>query len=144
LLLELGKREKTLLAQVLNLYPRVPSAHLQPGKPGAGPGLEATQRLLNEALAEQRAENRKQLDALLSDEHRWTQTEMGWKLTLSPGDAEWLLQILNDIRVGSWVLLGSPEERFEVVNQETAPHLWAMEIAGSFQIALLEAMESET
>ena len=33
----------------------------------------------------------------------------GLQLTLSGPEIEWLLQVLNDVRVGSWIALGSPD-----------------------------------
>jgi hypothetical protein len=48
--------------------------------------------------------------------------------------------VLNDVRVGSWVLLGSPEE-MAVDLTETNAHLFrAMEMAGYFQAQFLQAL----
>lgn len=140
-LFELGYREKELLVQILELYPRIPPAAHRLSKRGRLPDLDAGQRLLEEALLEHRAENRRQLQALLNEPRRLTSTPTGWQLTLSTGDLEWLLQVLNDIRVGCWVNLGSPETRIPPLTEKNAPDLWAMEIAGSFQMRFLEAVE---
>lgn len=141
----LSRREKHLLVALLQRYPCVPSAHQPISKSGLLRNQDSTQRLLDEAMAEQRAENKKQLQALLGDAGRLKQTEAGWQLSLSRADTEWLLQVLNDIRVGSWVLLGSPEEKMELslLNAKTAPHFWAMEMSGHFQMQLLEALDLE-
>ncbi len=141
LVFHLGQREKRLLVQILKLYPRVPSAHHKLSQGSRGPNAEANQRLLDEALAEQRAENKKQLEALLTDRQRLQETETGWHLCLSPAEVEWVLQVLNDIRVGSWVILGSPEEKVTELNAKTLPDLAAMETAGYFEAQLLEALE---
>ena len=56
---------------------------------------------------------------------------------------EWLLQALNDIRVGSWLALGSPDGPVEILaalTDKTAPDFWAMEISGHFQAVLLAAV----
>ena len=143
-LFHLAKREKALLLQILELYPRIPPAHHRLSRKGGLPDHEANQRLLDEALNEQRADNRRQLQALLTNPRRFTELDNGWRLSLSPGELEWLLQVLNDIRVGSWVELGSPEEKIDQLTEETAPHVWAMELAGHFQMCLLEALEGET
>jgi hypothetical protein len=140
----LGPRERRSLPQILNLYPRVPPAHHVLSKSGRLPDAEANQRLLDEALAEQRAENKKQVQALLADPRRFEQTETGARLSLSRAEADWLLQMLNDVRVGSWVILGSPEGKPGEVTIATAPHYIAMEMAGYFQMQLLEALEGET
>jgi hypothetical protein len=137
----LGRREKQVLLGLLNLYPCLPAAHQPLSKSGGLPGQETGQGLLDEALAEQRQENRRQLQALLADPGRFQEQETGWRLSLSPADLEWLLQVLNDIRVGSWVLLGSPEEQLVGLDEKTAPHYWAMEMSGQFQMQFLEAMQ---
>jgi hypothetical protein len=139
LLFRLGRREKDLLLAVLKLYPCIPSAY-QPLTKSAS--LEdSAQQLLDEALAEHRAENKKLLRALLADPKKLVETKSGWRLSLSPTDFEWLLQILNDIRVGNWAILGSPEECLAPLNTATLPHLWAMQTAGAFQMEMLEALE---
>ena len=136
---QLGKRERELWLAVLRLYPSVPPAHQRLSKTVTLE--ESAQQLLNEALAEQRAENRSRLEALTGDLKRWTRLDSGWRLELSSFEVEWLLQVLNDIRIGSWIALGSPEGRLDTITQETAPHLWSMEMAGAFEMVLLEALE---
>jgi hypothetical protein len=143
LLFQLGKREKSLLLDVLRLYPRIPSAYQPLSKRANVPDPQSSQRLLDEALAEQRAENKKRLQTFLDAPRRFQDNEAGCRLALVPAEAEWLLQILNDIRVGSWVILGSPEPKQElrVLNEKTGPHFWAMEMSGYFQMSLLVGME---
>jgi len=139
LVLQLGGREKHLFFELLKLYPCITEAQrLQ--KPAQM--LDSSQRLLAEALAEQRTEYKKQLEAFLADPLRFEKTDSGWRFSLSTVESEWLLQILNDVRVGSWIRLGSPEEQLEIklLNENTAPHFWAMELAGHFQMGLLEAL----
>jgi hypothetical protein len=144
LVFDLGQREKRSLPQILKLYPCVPSAHHMLSKSGRVPDRVANQQLLDEALAEQRAENKTLVEALLEDSRRFEHTETGVRLSLSPADVEWLMQVLNDIRVGSWVILGSPENKPAELNAATAPHFLAMEMAGYFQMQLLEALQHET
>ena len=141
---EFGAREKRLLMELLNLYPCIPPAHQRISKSGRLPDQAASQHLLDEALAEQRAENKKQIQRLVSDPARFAPHGSAFRLSLSTGETEWLLQVLNDIRVGSWILLGSPEERIGTLNAETAQHLWAMEMAGAIQMAMLQALEGGT
>lgn len=135
-------REKHLLLELLKLYPQMPSRPNTVSKSGHLPDQATTQRLLDEALAEQRAQNGRQLRCLVSDPRNWIHEEAHWLFTLAKPDLEWTLQVLNDIRVGSWILLGSPEQWSETVNPETAPHLWAMELAGAFQMVFLHALEA--
>ena len=135
-----GAREKSLLLGLLKLYPRIPAAHRLKR---AQQLPDSSQKLLDEALAEQRTENKKQIEAFLAEPARFEQTAAGWRFSLSRAEVEWLLQILNDIRVGSWINLGSPDEKrgMRLLNKETAPDFWAMEMAGALQMQMLEALK---
>ncbi len=137
------RREKGLLRELLQRYPLVSGATERPhGAAAADPETES-RRLLADALAAQRQETKRQVQAMLNEPGRFQETESGCHLTLSPPQMEWLLQVLNDIRVGSWITLGSPDtEKGESValDAETAPHLWLMEFAGYFEMQLLGAM----
>ncbi len=137
----LSPREHHLFLQVLQLYPCIPPAHQRLSKAPATGKLQESQRLLDEALAEQRAAHKQQIEALLNDPRYFTQVEKDWCLSISRADGEWLLQIFNDIRVGSWVNLGSPEDIHSALNEKSAPDFWAMELAGLFQVHLLEALK---
>jgi hypothetical protein len=132
--------EKQLLLKVLEQYPCIPPAHQRLSKSATTPEPKVSQQLLDEALAEQRSDNRRNLQALLEDPHRFEKDERGWRLSLGLREAEWLLQILNDVRVGSWLRLGSPEPITETLTEDNAPAFWTMEMAGVFQAHLLEAL----
>ena len=132
--------EKQLLLKVLEQYPCIPPAHQPLSKSATAPEPKVSQQLLNEALAEQRSENRRNLQALLEDPHRFEKDEHGWRFSLGVPEVEWLLQILNDVRVGSWLRLGSPEQLTEALTEERATDFWTMEMAGVFQAHLLEAL----
>lgn len=138
----LAKPEQQLLMAMLKLYPCIPPAHHQLSKLAKHPSKDPNQRLLDEALSEQREENKRLIQAFVNDSERIVETEKGFRLTLSGSDVEWLLQVLNDVRIGNWVLLGSPEEGAPgvEVNEKTAPHIWALEVSGHFQVRLLEAL----
>lgn len=137
----LPKREKQLLLAVLDRYPLVPSAHQRLTK--SSTACETNQRLLDESLAEQRLEHKRRLTTWLKDEQRFKEGNTGCQMVLARSDIEWLLQVLNDIRVGSWIILGSPEKdiRDFEPTEITAPYAWAMELAGLFEAALLEGLE---
>jgi hypothetical protein len=138
----LGKRENLALLDVLKRFPLVPPAHHALRHSAAAAAEGPGQALLEEVLDEHRRENQRHLLALLKSRQRWQPAHDGCRLTLSAPDVEWLLQVLNDVRVGSWIRLGAPEKSlwdFDL-NAETAPHAWAMETAGYFQMHLLEAL----
>jgi len=141
---ELGKREKRLLLEVLKLYPLIPSTYHKPSKSLDETEVAATQKLLQEALAERKQESKKQLQSMLNEVSRFKETKSGYRFILSPQQADWLLEVINDIRVGSWILLGQPDEKqgttFDLT-ETNARYLWAMEVCGYFQFALLKAFE---
>lgn len=141
--LHLGQRERRLLGDVLGLYPRIPPGHQRLSKSGKLPDTKGAQRLLDQALAEQREQNKRQVQTLLQRAEKPGETQPGWRLSLSGTEIEWLLQVLNDVRIGSWIILGSPEENIEaaLLNEKTAPDFLAMELSGHLQMQLLEAVE---
>ena len=62
-------------------------------------------------------------------------------MTLTAGEIEWLLQVLNDVHVGNWILMGSPEKRTRLSPEnENARFVDAMYLAEFFQGELLEAI----
>jgi hypothetical protein len=139
----LTRAEKQAFTHLLELYPLVPASHQRLTKGVQEKAVEEGQQLLDEALAAQRAANRRQIDDWLKLPERFKAAKSGFSFTLMRSDVEWLLQVLNDIRVGSWLLLGSPDEPLdpeEVPKDLTG--LWAaMEITGLFQMRLLHAAE---
>ena len=144
LLFQLGRQEKRLLLDLLKRYPCLPLEHQPLSKHANLPNQQSSQALLQEALAEQREENKKLLQAFLAAPARLHDTQTGCRLSVPKSDLEWLLQILNDIRIGSWIRLGSPEEKLDRINEQTAPDLWAMEVAGFFQMQILHACQHQS
>jgi hypothetical protein len=141
---QISRREKALLLEVLKLYPLVPSTHHRISDSPLSADAQANQQLLEEAINEQRTENRKQLEALLQQPDRFREASGGYHFRLTPPELECLLQVLNDIRVGSWLQLGSPDEKQGKrlrLSLQNARYLWAMELAGHFQAALLAAQQ---
>ena len=108
-----------------------------------GAAEEENQRLLDEALAAHREEQAQLVRAFLDEPDRFAAVKEGWRFQLTAPQIEWLLQVLNDVRVGNWVVLGSPDfEQGEQVplTDENAERLWLMETAGFFQDHLLGAV----
>ena len=133
--------EQQLLARVLEFYPCLPPAHQRLCRAGGLPEEEAAQRLLDEALAEQRRENKQQTRALLADRQRFHQTATGWHLRLSPAELEGVFQVLNDVRIGCWVRLGSPEGPVPRVDERNVHLVAAMEQSAHLQMEFLKALE---
>jgi hypothetical protein len=141
LVFQLGQRERQLLLAALDLYPLVPASYHRLSKQGKGPKADENQRLLEEALAEQRQENRRQVQAMLNEPQRFRKTKTGLELALTHAQAEWLLQVLNDVRVGSWLALGEPEHGEEPpIRERNAKYFFALEVCGLFESVLLAAL----
>jgi hypothetical protein len=141
LVFHLSQNEKRLLLETISLYPLVPAAHHRLSQGQIAGQSEDNQHLLEEALAEQRQENRRQVLTMLNDPQRFREIKSGFELTLSPAQVEWLLQVLNDVRVGCWLALGEPEpgEKPEVT-EHNVKYLLGMELGGFFQSGLLAAL----
>lgn len=142
----IGKREREMLFTLLKKYPVLPASHFRKGAE-TGKKERSDAELLEEALAEQQRDNRRRLEQMLKEQGRFEEDELGYRFRLSPPEMEWLLQVLNDIRVGSWALLGGPDlqESFflnQVKPDEQSVQLaWSMEVAGLFQHSILQAFE---
>jgi len=146
-LFHISKREKGLLFEVLKLYPLIPIAHHRVCQTSAAPRAAESQKLLESALADRTRENKRQLLAMLKQELRLQETDGAHRLTLSGPQMEWLLQVLNDIRVGSWLILGEPDEKKGKpieLNDENARYYAAMEFCGLFQMTLLDAFQQSS
>lgn len=143
-LFHLHKREKELLVELLKLYPLTPPAHFTISKVGDPETMSAAQQILEDAVAEQHRQNKAQLDQMLADPQRFEEAQSGVRLRLTRGQLNWLLEVLNDIRIGSWIRLGEPwyeELKQPKLGLKNARHFWAMELAGHFQAELLEALQ---
>jgi hypothetical protein len=137
---QLSTIEKRALFAVIRQYPLVPAAH---HRLTLGPDRIDDQALLEESLQEHRRAQRKQVETMLRAKSKFRETEDGWLFSLKPGQMEWLLQVLNDVRVGSWLALGSPDGPQEVVaavNENNVRQFRIMELAGRFQMVLLMAL----
>ena len=136
--LQLRPGEKRLLVEVLQLYPLVDTAYHR-ATHSADPRVD--QKLLEEALAALKQENQDRLRVFLDLPQRFQETKNGWRLMVEIQDVEWLLQVVNDIRVGSWLKLGMPDERSEeklALSQGHVRYLVAMEWSGLLEGLLLE------
>jgi len=138
----LSRRDKSLLLSILKLFP---ATDLQKHRltQGQDPAIAAGQDWLTDAMGEQRRQHAQRIEALLKNPSQFFRGETdALQLVLSVEQLEWLLQALNDVRVGSWSRLGCPEmaeARRSVLNEQSAAHYTAMEVSGYFQSALLDA-----
>jgi len=140
---ELAKEEHILLWHLLQQYPLVPPRHQRLSRNGAD--QEDNQQLLEEALRERRTANRRKVELMLKEAGRFLaipDTE-NLRVTFTFGELDWLLQICNDLRVGSWLALGSPDVdvRPDLKGKpEVARYYFNMEVSGFFEMQFIRAL----
>ena len=141
---ELSRRERQMLTALLKLYPLLNSDYHEISKSN-GEKMDEGRKLLREAMEEMRIQNKKAVVDFL-DERNWSsQANDVFSVALSRERMDWLLTVLNDVRVGSWVKLGKPDsQRGDEISStiKTLPYIGAMELSGLFQSVLLQALES--
>jgi len=140
---EFAPVEKGLLFHLLGLYPAVPVSYHKLTKGRRIPHESENQELLNEAIKSQREENQKEIIALVKDAERFVDGEESTRVVLKNNELEWLLQVLNDVRVGNWIAAGSPDleqERKLRRDKKSMQHMMLMELAGGFEMLFLGAL----
>jgi hypothetical protein len=138
---ELNQQEGDCLRSLLRQFPVTGNVHAKISKTDADPKSIEREKLLDESLIEHRKELKKQATNLIGA-GKLKHGDKGYLLTLNPDDREILLQILNDIRIGCWHVLGDPDE----LEPETPPQnenemvfYNLMNLAGYFEVAFLHA-----
>ena len=105
----ISKREKAVLLSTLKLYPLLDGSYHQLSRSPKTTG-KAEQQWLEEAMEQQRQDHKKKLGQFFNNDQRFFKDSKGdFLFTLTGEQMEWLLRVLNEIRVGSWVRLGQPE-----------------------------------
>jgi hypothetical protein len=139
---DIGTREKAVLLETLRLYPLLDASYHQFSRRPKTIG-KADQEWLEEAMDQQRLDHKKKLGQLFRDNRCFFKPgKHGFRFSLTGEEMEWMLRVLNEIRVGSWVRLGRPEmEAAHALSLTSgqARFLAAMELSGYFQAVLLEA-----
>jgi hypothetical protein len=141
---QISKQEVEWLLGVLKFYPQLDSTYHHITE-GAADEIKAEQKWLEEAMAQRRAEHLGKLEKFFSSPGRFRlESPDQFRFTLTSEQMEWLLQVLNDVRVGCWVKLGRPElepSPPKKLNAHDARTLSALELSGFFQMVLLGAYE---
>jgi len=144
LVFQLSKQEVEWLLGVLKLYPQLDSNCHRITR-GAADEIQAEQQWLEDAMTQRRGEHRRKLEKFLSTPGRFRhEAPDQFRFALTGEQMEWLLQILNDVRVGCWVKIGRPELeplRKTKLTAEEARALSALELSGFFQMILLGACD---
>jgi hypothetical protein len=139
---QLRAQEAAALRWLAGQYPLHDRAGQSLAGPGGRPPCPEADDLLRQALAEQQAERRAWLRTLPGGEAGAKAPRL---LELDPEQAEWLLQAMNDLRVGAWRRLGCPDEQAErrLGTPEQLQWLAVMELAAAFELAVLTGLHAE-
>ena len=139
----LQQGEKEFLLQILSDYPVVTNQECVLSRDSEDPDLQEDTELLRSHLEEITQENRKKLNQWLQAPDTFRQTDDHAELVIDQSHRDWFLQILNDIRVGTWHRLHCPDpEKMEAL-AENPDHLNAaltMELIGLIQSFILRAL----
>ncbi len=141
LIFELSERQKDILERLLRMYPVSSSRFHSITHTIAEAEIQEEQVMLDEALAESRRENRRNVGNFLRAPNRFEKQPEGWHLKIRPLQVNWLLQVFNEIRIGYWHQLGCPQEAEPELTADTAEKIFFMDLCGHFQMVLLSAGE---
>lgn len=137
---QIGKREKNYFFATLGCYPSL-DLEVQPLSRMAPPKQEA-QNLLVDAMADLRLERQGRLEKFVGNTRFTREATGGLRFSVAGEDLEWLLQVLNEIRVGCWVGLGRPdldESEYADLSEDQLKYRAAMDLSAHFEMAILEA-----
>lgn len=139
------EREREFLETVLESFPCVPSDYQPLSREGGDAVAAEDTAMLQEAMMEHQAEGKARVHRWLGDGERFQREREGegWTFQLAKSDFDWMMQVLNDVRVGNWLRLGAPEDihnPVEVLRKDPAA-FFRMEAAGLFQVQFLEAVQ---
>jgi DNA-binding MarR family transcriptional regulator len=139
----LSRPEWSLLAAIASMFPLVPPDYHQATRHDLSGGVPIDTALLRESLAAHTAELRARVGGWLQ-RVRSPAARKGVVLRLTPADFEHWLQVLNDVRVGSWIRLGCPDQtalRDVELTAANERHLFLMEFCGRIQARFLEVLD---
>ena len=143
-LFHVTKRERALLTQVLKQFPVGSGPRGPLSKSGDPAKLADNEAFLAVALAEQRAEHRRQLDMFLGEQGRFADDPKGgYRVRFTNTQMDWLLRVLNEIRVGLWQKLGQPRDLAPLALAGQLDAVVTMELCALFQTRLLAALNGE-
>ena len=141
---QINQQEVNWLLAILKFYPQLDSGYHRITQ-GAAAEIKAEQQLLEEAMAQQRRDHKRKLEKFFTTPGRFRlEAPDQFRFTLTAEQMEWLLQVINDVRVGCWVKLGRPElepARRRKLTAEEARLMSALDLSGFFQMVLLGAYE---
>jgi hypothetical protein len=140
---ERGERE--MFTQALDLFPLKKDPMREISKD------HDAQALLEKTLEEQRGKIRGDAQKLLQTNGELVidaEFNEFWDLKLNEGEIEWLLQMLNNIRVGLWYQLGCPQPTMDIKLEAAAEdqvmrgHV-IMQLCAAWEGMLMSATDTE-
>jgi len=147
LVFRMNGREKVLLERLTGFYPLRTDSEPKISR-STDANLGEANDLLADAMRERRQELSNWLSQRLHDGGVLMCKGKEWRLILDGEDVENLLQILNELRVSSWVKLGRPQD-LDAVSPSAesafaaAPLHALMMLTGQFQMVLVRALNGE-
>jgi hypothetical protein len=141
----IGKKARRILLELLQRYPVTTDSYQGERSTALNILPDGEEQLLAEALTQARQQIRLELKNILRNEDSWAEDPRGVRLLLTPDQLEIMLQILNDVRVGSWMRLGCPAD-IELMtgvqlSEATIELTWAINMATWFQVGFLKAQQ---
>lgn len=146
---------KEQLTSILNCFPLPSRWEVTLSKNDSEGEFEEDRKFLEETLDTERQSLQSSLDVFLSSPVSFYDEDGDSFLRLGLDRVEWLLQILNDIRISAWQLLGSPgpeeKEELEKLIQEKMPEesmrhaqlFLLLELAGYYQSVIIESLDPD-
>jgi hypothetical protein len=141
---QFSEHERELFLATLNFYPLLNPDYHKISK-GKEEKINAGQELLREAMKERQDENRKQLADLVHN-LQWKASGPIFELSTTSGEINHLLELLNDVRVGAWDILGRPDQKQRPdfsPDDPLARYVAAMDLSGFFQTVFLNALQGK-
>lgn len=142
---QISRREHTLLTALLGLYPLTPDGRETISRHIQGPLSESARRLLVESMAAHKRDVQTEVAKWLGADGRFKTHENSFRFQVTAAEQEWLLEVLNEVRVGAWHCLDCPDLAEvappEPGSREEQFH-WAMDLAAYFQMAILKPQSS--
>ena len=140
---ELDREDADSLRFLVKQFPLTAFSPVDVSKTDCGANAVEREKLVNESLRAHRKElKRKARSLMLPEKFRTLDGKQFFRLSL--GARETMLQILNDIRVESWRILGEPEEpdvNIFGLSKEKFKYYHFMRLAGYFEYHFLNLEE---
>ena len=143
--LQMEEAEWESFSNLLSQYPLTPADHHSlNSKTNPDPDLKESDQWLRDSVSNHQTDREIQINKWIqSIKPVDTDAEITYPVPFDPERADWLIEILNDLRVGSWMSLDCPTtEDLTSKSWESKdwPRIWTMEASGMYQSILLQAL----